>query len=298
MQRRLRRYAGVDELAESTRAELALAREQLAAVRAAADERDAELMRRLAELEAKARIAVVMEWIRRADLRRRPLVSVVLPTRDRSAILGRAIDSVLAQSYESWELIAVDDGSSDETASLLAAIEDPRVRIVRTESAGVTAARNAGLAAARGELIAYLDDDNLMHDQWLRAVVWAFELRPESEVVYGAFVVDDPRRVAGSGSGEAPELVYRPFDRESLAGENPADMSAIAHRAGLAEARFDESLSMYGDWELLVRLTRERDPFAVPAIAAFYATDAPERLSAQPLDPFEHRAVLRAAGER
>jgi hypothetical protein len=291
---RVRRWSGVAELDANTRSAFELHQEELFSLRAGLDETKRDLAGRLAELEAQARIPAVMETVRRVRLGSEPLISVILPTRDRAALLRPAIDSVLAQTYSNWELVVVDDGSEDETAALLDELDDPRVRALRLEGSGVTGARNAGLDAARGELIAYLDDDNLMHPGWLRTVAWAFETHPDAEVVYGAFIIDDPERVDGSGAGALAKLVFRPFDRERLPGENPADMSAISHRAGLPEARFDESLSMYGDWELLARLVRERDPFAVPAIAAFYGTDAAGRLSARPSDPNEHAAVLRA----
>lgn len=291
---RLRRWTGVEELEGNTRSAFELHQEELFALRAGIDESRQELGRRVTELEAKARIPVVMELVRRARLEREPLISVILPTRDRPRLLRGAIDSVLAQTYPNWELLVIDDGSGDETVALLGELDDSRVRTLRLEGEGVTRARNAGLDDANGELIAYLDDDNLMHEGWLRTVAWAFEVHPETEVVYGAFIVDDPDRLDGSGAGALAQLIFRPFDRELLPGENPADMSAVAHRSGLAEARFDESLSMYADWELLARLVRERDPFAVPAVAALYGTDAAGRLSAQPIDPKEHAAVLRA----
>ena len=179
---------------------------------------------------------------------------------------------------------------------MLDAIDDERLRVVEADGVGVSAARNLGLAAARGELIAYLDDDNLMHDGWLRTVVWAFEQRPEAEVAYGAFVLDDPDRIDGQSSGRLSELAFNPFDRSTLATTNPADMSAVAHRAGMPGARFDEGLEHYGDWELLARLAGGCDPFAIPAIACFYATDARDRVSVQPVHPRELEAVARATG--
>jgi hypothetical protein len=294
LERRLREHSGVNELERRVGDRIERAQRERDAARAEATQRADELARRVASLESLARIPVLMEVARRATLEREPLISVILPTRDRAGILARAIETVRAQSYGAWELIVVDDGSGDETPALLAGLDDDRVRSLRLEGRGVTAARNAGLTEARGELIAYLDDDNLMHEGWLRTVAWAFELRPEATVVYGAFVLDDPARVDGGPGGDEPEVVFRPFDRGRLAEENPADISAVAHRAGLDEARFDEDLAMYGDWELLARLTRDRDPFAVPAIACFYGTAAVSRLSAAPVDPAERTAVIRA----
>ncbi|MEE2861794.1 MAG: glycosyltransferase [Pseudomonadota bacterium] len=93
-----------------------------------------------------------------------PLVSVVLPTYNRAATLGRAVDSVLAQSYSHLELLLVDDGSTDGTAEYAASLSDSRLRYLRqAQNRGVAAARNRGLAAARGQLIAFIDSD----DAWM-----------------------------------------------------------------------------------------------------------------------------------
>jgi glycosyltransferase involved in cell wall biosynthesis len=142
----------------------------------------------------------------------------------------------------------------------------------------VCAARNVALAQAKGELIAYLDDDNIMHPAWLKSVAWGFEQRLEANVLYGAFVVDDTKRIDQKGRGDLPRLYFWPYDHHSVAQHNIADMGCIAHRAGIAEAHFDESLREMGDWDLLLRLTRCAVPLALPAIACFYTTDAPNRL--------------------
>ena len=94
----------------------------------------------------------------------RPLVSAVIPTFNRAWALGRAVDSVLAQAYEPLELIVVDDGSTDGTPELLAPLAaQGRLVLIRQPNRGVSAARNAGLGAARGSLLAFLDSD----DEWL-----------------------------------------------------------------------------------------------------------------------------------
>lgn len=236
-------------------------------------------------------VRTVMDWVEHATVPTTPLVSVVLPTRDRCALLPRAIASVNCQTYPHWELLIVDDGSVDDTPTWLAGIGDKRLRTFRADGAGVCAARNIALAHARGELIAYLDDDNIMHPAWLKAVVWAFEQRPEAEVLYGAFVVDDTARIDRRGHGDLPRLYFFPYDHHAVAEANIADIGCIAHRAGLAEARFDESLREMGDWDLFLRLTRGRPPLAMPAIACFYTTDAPNRLSNGPTNEADLAAV-------
>lgn len=89
-------------------------------------------------------------------------LSVIIPTYNRAWCLNRAVDSVLAQSFRDFELIVVDDGSSDDTARLLEVYGDA-LRVLRQANQGVSAARNAGIAAARGRWIALLDSD----DHWL-----------------------------------------------------------------------------------------------------------------------------------
>jgi glycosyltransferase involved in cell wall biosynthesis len=166
---------------------------------------------------------------------------------------------------------------------------------MRISHQGVGAARNAALASARGEIIAYLDDDNVMDPEWLFSVAWAFEQHPETDVLYGAFVVDDLLRVNSESSGQLPRTFLHPWNREALRKANFADIGAIAHRSGLAEARFDETLMQMGDWDLLLKLTEERDPLMLPAIACYYMTDAPNRLTLGPTQAADYAAVAARA---
>lgn len=253
----------------------------------------AGLHERLEHLERIQSVGVFQQWITHARLTTRPLVSVIMPTHNRASYLPAAIASVGAQTYPRWELVIVDDASDDSTAELLATVDDPRTRSIRVSHGGCCAARNAGLDVATGELITYLDDDNLMHPAWLRSVVWAFEQRPDVDVLYGAFVLDDVARVNRLGAGSLPTMILRGYDRQTLLTENLADISATAHRAGLRGARFDESLIEMGDWDLLCRLTADRDPLVLPAIACLYTTDAPDRLSGGPTYHTDYETVRR-----
>ena len=90
-------------------------------------------------------------------------VSVVIPTYNRARYVGRAIDSALAQTHRAYEIIVVDDGSSDDTESVLKDRYEERIRYIRQDNAGPSAARNVGIRAAKSEFIAFLDSD----DVWL-----------------------------------------------------------------------------------------------------------------------------------
>jgi glycosyltransferase involved in cell wall biosynthesis len=225
-------------------------------------------------------------WIEQAALDDSPLISVITPTHNRSRLLRRAVESVRAQVYPHWEIVVVDDGSGDDTPAaideLCRALGDDRLRSIRISQSGMGAARNHALAAARGSLIAYLDDDNTMHPLWLKAVAWAFAERPDVDVLYGGIVIDDIVRRDRRGSGALPSYHLNPYDREALLRDNLADIGAIAHRSKLPEAHFDESLREMGDWDLLLRLTRDKPPLVLPAVAAFYHTAAADRATRGP----------------
>jgi glycosyltransferase involved in cell wall biosynthesis len=227
-------------------------------------------------IERVQRIESLSRWIRHAPLHTDPLVSVVLPAVDRPQLLRRALESVAAQRYERFEVLVVDDGGDEDSRAVVEEFCDSRIRWSRIPRGGVCAARNAALASARGEIVAYLDDDNVMDPDWLYAVVCAFDQRPDVDVLYGAIVVDDLLRLTGESHGELPKTFLQPWDREA---NIEPDMGAIAHRNGLPDARFDETLSYHGDGDLLRRLTAHRDPLVLPMVACYYATDAPNRIS-------------------
>lgn len=202
-------------------------------------------------------------------------VSVVMPTRHRPRYLERAVSSVLAQRYENFELLIVDDGddSSERVANVW---NDPRVRVLRNSTRGHAAARNFALQHATGSLIAYLDDDNLMLPCWLAGVAWAFAQAEGRVVLYGARLLETRNPV---GDVQEAEISFDPYDRRRLLRTNYIDLNTIAHRANLAEARFDESLDACVDWDLFLRLTATSKPFELPVLACTYTQDAPGRLS-------------------
>ena len=104
-----------------------------------------------------------------------PLVTIVMPAYNAGATISAAVESVRAQTVSDWELVIVNDGSTDETASLCdtMAAEDPRIRVLHKANAGVSAARNDGMDAAAGEWIAFLDADDLYEPEYLETLLTA-----------------------------------------------------------------------------------------------------------------------------
>jgi glycosyltransferase involved in cell wall biosynthesis len=96
-----------------------------------------------------------------------PLVSVIIPVHNGERFIRRTLVSALAQTYDPIEVVVVDDGSTDQTATIVetAAVHDNRIRLFRTQKSGVSAARNLGISQARGKLIAPLDADDLWHPE-------------------------------------------------------------------------------------------------------------------------------------
>jgi glycosyltransferase involved in cell wall biosynthesis len=108
-----------------------------------------------------------------------PRVSVIMPTYNSASFLGDAVMSVLAQTFTDFELVVVDDGSTDETQAILAGFSDPRLVIHRSAvNTGLAAARNAGLTRSRGALIAWLDSDDISLPRRLERQVAVLERRP------------------------------------------------------------------------------------------------------------------------
>jgi len=115
-------------------------------------------------------------------------ISVVLPVYNRATYVGEAIASVLAQTLPPDELIVIDDGSTDESLAVVEGFARPGLHVIRQENAGIGAARNRGLAAATGELIAFIDSDDLWERDKLELQVDALRERDDVQLVFGHMV--------------------------------------------------------------------------------------------------------------
>ena len=145
-----------------------------------------------------------------------PAVSVIIPVYNRGEALRPTVDSVLAQSFGDWELIVVDDGSRDHTAEVVRSYTDPRVRYVRQENAGHSAARNHGLRLASGEFIAFLDHDDRWLPEKLALQVESLRRRPECGLAYGRWYLSDEagNRLEEAHRHQADGWVFKDLLRE------------------------------------------------------------------------------------
>lgn len=172
-------------------------------------------------------------------------VSVLIPTRNRSELLQKAVASVLAQTFTDFELIIVNDGSE-----ALPQFSDSRIRTLDSGEAGAVPARNMAAGAAKGNLMAWLDDDDQWSDRdFLKDAVTAMNDGADFVFGDGRFVFSD----------SSPSQHYsRNADAKSLEQDNTILVSAIVYRASLHRelGTFDESLPFYWDWDWYLRVAR------------------------------------------
>ena len=210
------------------------------------------------------------KWMLSIELPALPLVSIVMPAFNREDVIGCAIESVLAQSYPKWELIIIDDASSDGTCKVINSYRDPRIHgIFLTKNRGQSSARNAALNAATGEIVSYLDSDNCWDPDFLNVMVRAFQVDSTAETAYCAQYIY-------KGSAAAPQAVrFGSFNRSLLENRNFIDLNCFMHKHSLVErlAGFDEKLRRYVDWDLISRYTADKAPSAVPCILSHYYLD-------------------------
>jgi len=183
-----------------------------------------------------------------------PLVSVITPTYNRADFVLRAVRTVLVQTEPDLELLVVDDGSTDNTASVLATITDPRVRVLRTAHVGVSRARNAALAESTGAWIAFLDDDDEWHCTYLHDQLAMATTKPEAIAVYcPAHAFDDDAGCFGEQTpwyGISGDL-FAPMMRRGY----PRPSATLVRRTSIVDAGgFPPDLVAGGDCELLLRL--------------------------------------------
>ncbi len=204
----------------------------------------------------------------------RPEVSVVLPTWNRAQSVATAVASALLQSYAPKEVIVIDDGSQDATVALLQQrfpepLAEGRLVIVTQENAGVSAARNAGLARAQGDVIAYLDSDNHWDADHLLYAVGGLLTVQEAQSAYTAICRHNL-------SGGWSDVLFQRFDRAQLAEENFIDLNSFVHRRALVETLggFDTALTRLVDWDLILRYAAKSAPVALPVITGHHVVDS------------------------
>ena len=191
-------------------------------------------------------------------------VSVVIPTRDRPALLAHTLRTVLWQEDVDAEVLVVDDGIGSDTGAVLERVGDSRVHLLRNSGPpGVSGARNSGIAAAKGHWIAFVDDDDLWAPGKLRAQLSVAEEAGAAWVYAGDVTVDEDLRVRGGAPPPAPEQMIGDLRKYNSV---PAGASNVVVRRDVLDAvgGFDTELRTSEDWDLWLRLAATSLPASVP----------------------------------
>jgi glycosyltransferase involved in cell wall biosynthesis len=219
-----------------------------------------------------------------------PRVSVVLPVRNGEATVGRAIDSILEQTYGGFELVVVDDGSEDGTAAVVAAYADPRLHVVRTPHIGLGPALRLGMAESRGEIIARQDADDVSFPERVQRQLELFDRMPGA-VVIG---VDWEER----DGAERLMRQRRPFVGgmlgRSLLLANPVFHGAVAFRRQAAEqvGGYDATFRFAQDYDLWLRMAEVGAVYNHPEVLATRYMDGTNIAARH--EQAQHREALRA----
>lgn len=182
-----------------------------------------------------------------------PRVSMVMPVHNGARWLAEAIESVLAQDFTDFELILVDDASTDGSPTIMtdAAARDPRVRLLRLDSnVGLPAALNAGFASARGALHSWTSDDNLLRPHMLRRLVATLDDHPDADVVHADFTLID------ESGAELGRSRVGPVDR-LLFGNNVG--ACFLYRARVTDALGGYDVALFGveDYDFWLRAAQK-----------------------------------------
>lgn len=202
----------------------------------------------------------------------RPLVSVVTPTYNCAAFIRETVDSVLAQTYDNWEHIIVDDGSSDNTPEIMEAYGDePRIRYVIQPRTGQSYTRNHAIRLAQGEFICFLDADDVWLPDKLEKSLAAFEKNPQADILYGDYINIDEwgRETSRHNMKRYSGNILKPLLRDNCVSFN----TTMVRRKCLDEmGGQNESYNLAPDWDMWLRFATRYTFYYLPEYLTCYRT--------------------------
>lgn len=209
------------------------------------------------------------------------IFTVIMPVRNRAAIIGEAIESVLSQTYRNFELLIIDDGSEDNLVEVVRSYLRENIHYYKSPRQGLSAARNFGLQKAKGKYIAYLDSDNFWHHDFLEKMSKALH-RPFFKADAAYCLCNRYQKDKGGKNFDFVSVGGRPFDYKSLTEENYIDLNTFIHSKKCVQkiGLFDESLKRLVDWDLILRVTSRYRPVFLPeALVDYYLGVCPNTVT-------------------
>lgn len=198
------------------------------------------------------------------------IFSIVMPVWNRANIVSKAIDSVLSQTYNSYELIIVDDGSEDGLEEVVRPYLSERVFYYRISRSGVSAARNYALKHAKGDYIAYLDSDNIWHSEYLLTMLQSLNHKdPLRKAAYCGYTL---YKKNSAGEMQLEGIRGEEFNFKKLLVGNYIDLNSFIHSRECVDSVgfFDENLKRLVDWDYIIRITAKFEPLFVPQVLMDY----------------------------
>lgn len=216
-----------------------------------------------------------------------PLVSVVIPSYQHAPFVGRAVESVLAQTVTDIEVIVVDDGSTDGTPDIVAAISDPRLKLVRCTVNRRQHARNMALGMATGRYVAFQNSDDEWHPEKLARQLSVLESRPEVGASFTAVTIIDANSKPAQGTWANNQFVSGNEERSALhwlrifLGRNCLCISSAVVRRDLLKrvGDFRASLMTLSDLDMWIRLVAISDLDVLPETLTYMRVDGDRNLS-------------------
>lgn len=201
------------------------------------------------------------------SLNNKPLVSVIMPVYNRKDIILNSIESVLSQSYENFELIIVDDASTDGTTELLKNINNDKIDVYYHEkNKDASGARNTALENVNGDYIAYLDSDNTFDNDYLKASIGAFFEFPDASAIYSA------QKRYDFHDSNLNQVLFGHFNKSLLYNQNYIDINCFVHKKNVIDdvCGFDEELLIGEDWDLILKISKYHKIYSIPFLLSNY----------------------------
>ncbi len=207
------------------------------------------------------------------------MISIIIPLYNKELSIGRTIESVLKQTYASFELIIVDDGSTDHSAAVVEKILDERIRLIKKSNGGVSSARNKGVEEAKYDWVAFLDADDLWHEDYLLEISKVIAKQIDIEGIATDFAtVNKDGTVLKSREANVSGIVNY-FKATNELGYNILNMSTFCtkKKSLLSIGMFSKHLTHGEDMEVFEKLARRGNMWIVNKVLSYYVMDAENR---------------------
>lgn len=212
-----------------------------------------------------------------------PLVSVIMPVYNAERTLSQSVDSVLVQTFKDFELIIVNDGSTDSTGEILNKLSDERINIISIQNSGPSAARNEGIRFAKGKYLSFIDSDDLWTKDKLEKQYTKLRNQPECDVVYSwtIFIDENGRYIHPLKPVRYQGNVYEKMLINNFVGSGSNIL--VTRRSIESSGYFNPDLKYGEEWELLIRLSKNYKFTVVDEYQIFYRQN-PNSLSSSVTD--------------